>query len=196
MPGRRFTEEERKTILEGWFDPKNRKEICQKLQRTEGTCAFEYYRMLRKRGISPAEYKKSLLDQSVIQGVQENSKADNKDFLVLQLENLITLIKQKEPVNIQVLLQENLVLKSKVASLETKLNEVQSTLKSEREAYQKTYNELDYWLNQYFNLTSIEKLASLKDFLPRVKTVVDKYGTVVGLVKEGDLHPMLKVSTS
>lgn len=187
MPKRRFTQEEREILLNGWHDPKNRDEICRRLGRSNGSCSFEYYRMLRKKGITPSEHKEKMLSQNTAE-----ISPDFKDYLIIVLENLITLIKQKEPVSIQVLMEDNIALKEKVRSLESKIEELQLTLQKEREMFQNNYKELDHWLNEYFNLTSIEKLASLKDFLPKVKTVVDKYGTVIGLIKEGGLYQMQK----
>jgi len=36
------------------------------------------------------------------------------------------------------------------------------------------YDELDYWLGQFFKLNNLEKLSTLNDFLPKIQEIVNK----------------------
>lgn len=195
---RRFTESEKQTLLENWWDPARREEICKNLNRTNGSCAFEYYRLLRQRGISPAQHKDEMRQRGMCKsGDQELETYENlirSDELTTYFESLLFLMKQKEPIRVSALVEELNRLRNEVVSLREQIDTLNRELASERENNRKVFEELDFYLNQFFSLSSIDKLMTLKDFVPRLKTIIDKYGVVVGVVKEGDTHSLPEVS--
>jgi hypothetical protein len=196
---RRFTEDERKLILENWPNTKLRKELSEKMGRTISSCNFEYYRLLKKMGVTSAQYKAEYFNKNKdfvaklpeapqsSPTIEERLERLEKQNVIAQLEDVLFLLKQKGPTNVSALIEENTKLSNEVQALRKQLLE-------EKERHDRTYKELDRLLNQFFGLTSIEKLASLKDFLPRIKMIVDKYGTVIGFAQEGEIHPQLKAS--
>jgi hypothetical protein len=193
---RRFSEEERQAILNNWWDVERRERICKRFNRTNGSCSFEYYRMLRKMGISPSEHKMSMTNmQEQIIPVKQNI-LDNKELMISQFENLIFLLKQKEPINVSALIQEKNRLQSDFALLKMQYEAAKAQLEDEKEISRKILEELNFYLGQFFGLSSVEKLASLRDFLPKIKTVVDKYGTVIEVVREGDMQNFLAQAAS
>jgi hypothetical protein len=195
---RRFEEWERELLLQNWWNPKLRTEICKKLKRTEGSCGFEYYRLLRDKGVTPSQHKATIMQRSnmnerpsdKLAELEARIESQNANF-VSYLENMIFLVKRKESIKLSTLFEENKLLRDRNMLLQQQVDSLSQELEAEKKSNQKVFKELDFYLNQFFGLSSVEKLTSLKDFLPRIKTVVDKYGTVVGLAREDEIHNYL-----
>jgi hypothetical protein len=63
---------------------------------------------------------------------------------------------------------ENRRLTTSLTAMNTRLIEMEAA-----------YNEMGFWLGKFMRLGSIDKVASLADFLPRMKATFDKFGTLV-----------------
>ena len=55
-----------------------------------------------------------------------------------------------------------------------RLAEIYTQYQNQLEANKKMYDELDYWLGQFFKLNNLEKLSTLNDFLPKIQGIVNK----------------------
>lgn len=149
-----------------------------------------------------------------LEPVEETEKRLEKDLRLMDLEQRIEAIEECrkndkerfenwlngicylyssgfEPKDILLISRENQQLKSENADLKDRYNTINNKLKRAinetldiQEQYQKIYKEMDYWLGQFLRMGSMEKVSSLEDFIPRIKTVVDKFGNVVKITKE------------
>jgi hypothetical protein len=104
------------------------------------------------------------------------------------LENILYLFKSEgNALSMSVLMKENLALKEEIAQYRDKIAALEKQLIEERDSHERVFKELDFWLGQFLKLSSIEKVATLGDFVPRLKTIVDKYGTVLSYQPEDDV---------
>lgn len=70
-------------------------------------------------------------------------------------------------------------LKAENEQLENKVKELQDELDAQAAEFRRIYDELDFWLGRFMKLSSVDKIASLADFLPKLKLSIDKYGNLV-----------------
>ncbi len=104
------------------------------------------------------------------------------------LENILYLFKSEgNALSMSVLMKENLTLKEEIVEYRNKIAFLEKQLIEERDSHEKVFKELDFWLGQFLKLSSIEKVATLGDFVPRLKTIVDKYGTVLSYQPDDDM---------
>jgi dGTP triphosphohydrolase len=114
---------------------------------------------------------------------------DRDTRFVTWLENILYMYKQNDTViSMSILMQENIALKKKLEDAESKLSDLQQQFISEKSQHERIYQEIDFWLGQFLRLSSVDKVTSLADFVPRLKTIVDKYGVVLGVGKETDFR--------
>jgi len=119
--------------------------------------------------------------QKEIDALKEMLQNRDKQF-VSWLENIAHMFSaNKSELNMQEILQENQDLKRRIEGLEKESQSLKEKLIQEKEHYSKIYNELDFWLGQFLKLSSLEKVTSLQDFIPRLKAVVDKWGTIIAV---------------
>lgn len=123
-----------------------------------------------------------------IEECRKNDKARFENWL-----NGITYLYSSgfEPKDLLLITRENQNLKTENAELKDRYNAINNKLKRAinetleiQDQYQKIYKEMDYWLGQFLRMGSVEKVSSLEDFIPRIKTVVDKFGNVIKITKE------------
>lgn len=55
---------------------------------------------------------------------------------------------------------------------------LQLELDRKTEHYHETMRRLSFWLHQFMGMSSVQKIASLEDFIPRLRAVIDRYGVV------------------
>jgi len=210
LGGKRYLPQEDQMLLAGWWNPFERERISKALGRSPRACSFRYYRLLKKKGITPTKYKHEMIKkekplfsvravedpekriemvydtdleslQKEIDALKETLQNRDKQF-VSWLENIAHMFSaNKSELNMQEILQENQDLKRRIEELEKESQSLKEKLIQEKEHYSKVYNELDFWLGQFLKLSSLEKVTSLQDFIPRLKTVVDKWGTIIAV---------------
>jgi predicted RNase H-like nuclease (RuvC/YqgF family) len=121
--------------------------------------------------------------ESKMKTIQEENK-EGKEGFINWLENILYLYKFSDSaISMSKLTNDNFALRNQIEELELKVKSLEDKLRKEKMSHEKIFNELDFWLGQFFKLSSVEKIASLQDFLPKIKTVVDTYGTVLGIDK-------------
>jgi len=198
MSRKRYTKEEDELITENWEAAEDKEGFAAALGRTKASVNSRYYYLLRKNTTKkePEEIADGALDdlQEKIFKLEGALKASNEQFTAW-LENALYLFKENKPntnlLRVSSLVKENNLLKEKNQELSQEVDRLESMLISEKERYEKVYKELDFWLGQFMKLSSVEKITSLGDFVPRLKTIVDKYGTVIGYKEESPRSKLL-----
>ncbi len=110
----------------------------------------------------------------------DHSLQNQQDKFVTWLENILYMYKtENNALSMSLLMKENAALQEELQACQRKVVLLEKQLIEERESHEKVFKELDFWLGQFLKLSSIEKVATLGDFVPRLKTIVDKYGTVL-----------------
>ena len=171
---RRYTATEDKKILRQWWDPRNRDKLSDDLERTKASMNFRYYSLLRKLGIDPAQHR---VNQGMIPDdfkpaeTQEDIESTLSDKLE-ELEDEISNIHKKIS-NIEQIVTRNEIVNT--VDSENKLVAIYEEYRIQVEKNKKMYTELDYWLGQFFKLNNLEKLSTLGDFLPKIRSIIEEY---------------------
>lgn len=102
----------------------------------------------------------------------------------------------RSAVSMRSLIAENAKLAAEAEEAKKQADDAREKLLEEKERYEKVYHELNFWLGQFFKLSSIEKIATLEDFVPRLKAIVDKYGTVLTVTSRNATAAMMDMAKS
>lgn len=167
---RRYTPEEDRVIIENWWDPERRDQIIKELDRTKASLNFRYYSVLKNLGINPSQHRlqKGVLPEVIVPKQEESVESTIIDKLS-EMEEEISLMSEK--------LEENRKMMELVLTEDRtgqRLAEIYTQYQNQLEANKKMYDELDYWLGQFFKLNNLEKLSTLNDFLPKIQEIVNK----------------------
>jgi len=61
LGGKHYLPQEDQMLLAGWWNPLERERISKALGRSPQACSFRYYRLLKKKGITPTKYKHEMI---------------------------------------------------------------------------------------------------------------------------------------
>ncbi|NLV91436.1 MAG: DUF342 domain-containing protein [Firmicutes bacterium] len=75
-------------------------------------------------------------------------------------------------------------LKEENHRLREQLGELEEQMEREKQELRKTYQEVDFWLGEFLKLRKIEKVASLSDFIPKLKYSYDRFGVLLNIARD------------
>lgn len=75
-------------------------------------------------------------------------------------------------------------LQEENVDLKNKLKEARDEAEWNLGEMRRIYGELDFWLGRFMKLSSVDKVATLGDFIPRIKATFDQFGTLVKLASD------------
>ena len=68
--------------------------------------------------------------------------------------------------------------------LREELTKLKSYIDQKDAYYDDITRQLNFWLGQFMRLSSLQKVASLEDFIPRLKTIIERFGVVTNATIE------------
>jgi hypothetical protein len=204
----RFSKEEDAYILANWKNAKMRDEMAKKLGRPKNSLAIRYYRIMAKqKNLTPENaFEIEVVKEPEEKVIELETKLIDTDERFYKIETDLKILNEhlagrenrfknwldnmryfydvdESILNIPLLVKENGDLKRKNNDLYQKIDDIETAFREEKTNYERVYAELDFWLGQFFKLSNIEKVATLQDFIPQLKMIVDKYGTVLGVMQ-------------
>lgn len=185
MSIRRYSLEEDQRILETWWDADLRDQTSEELNRSKPSLNFRYYYLLKTLGIDSRQHRK------------------NKGVLSQPLERIET---HRETLSDRVEeIKSGLeALQSKFSSVEEFINSLPEGKKMENpnkgsdgikevllslyeeyktqlERNKQIFSELENNLDDFYKMNTFERLTSISDFVPKLRSLIGKYGEEANL---------------
>lgn len=144
---------------------------------------------VKKDDFNPIPITDSNFKEDVSQ-IKEKQNTHGESFIEV-LENIVQIYKASSSDNSSSnILEENKELRKKISRLRQENEELKRTVEDmeqnmteEKARYLKAYNEIEFWIGQFMNMSSVDKIANMSEVMPRVKVAVDKFGNVIGVKK-------------